>query len=178
MFWPCSPSSHPRLPLPQSERPDREDPVPACLLWEIDGKGHYLSCSLELQLTRGLHIYCSFDLTSVPCARCCPPISQAGEPRLTVVKRWVSGYVDFQWWPRTSSPHPHSFLWSSSTGLQQTASVSNGFMRGQFTQVLTRAEFESVFDRIGIGAEQHVDQSFFSIKLSFGDFGLPWRLRW
>ena len=53
----------------------------------------------------------------------------------------------------TLSPHPHSFLWSSSTGLQQTASVSKGFLRRQFAQVLTRAEFESVFGRIGIGAE-------------------------
>lgn len=53
---------------------------------------------LELQLTRGLHIYCSFDLTSVPCARCSPLISQAGEPRLTVLKGCVSSYVDFQWW--------------------------------------------------------------------------------
>lgn len=132
-FGPAAPPT-PCLPLPQSENDlIMEDPVP-CLLGERDGKGHYLSCSLELQLDKGSsYLLLFWSHISSLCQMLSSHFAGWGTQAHSSETMGLRLAWDFQWCLRPHLLLPYSFLWSSFTGLQQTASVSNGFMKGQFT---------------------------------------------
>lgn len=162
-YDPCfgPPAPPPTLPPPPPVWETWSRRSSACLFVERDGKGHYLSCSLELQLDKGSSYLLLFwsHISSL-----CQMLSSHFAGWGTQAHSSETMGLRLLGFPVVASD-PHLLLPTHSFG-----HLSLGFNRlplfltGLWKDNLHRywlAEFESVFDRIGIGAEQHVDQSVF-----------------
>lgn len=115
---PCfdgAPGRRDRLTMVSVLEEERTRPS-SCFPGEVDEKRHCWSGPLGLRSTRGLQIYCHFDLTSVAWTRCYLPTLRGPESHLA--------HVGFHGWTQTFPPHSPSLLWPFPTGLQEAASVS------------------------------------------------------